>query len=379
MSCEKSDADELNTNVDNRQIPFCNPIAKREIQLEGKNRAYLEPPRTRAEHGVGRISRLPVSLRIVLESLLRHCDGKRVTESQVRALANWQPERQARRRDPVHGRARRAQLRGGHSAARRPHRDPRRGAAHGLPGLDRRARGAARHGARPHATVDYHGTPDALGKNMALEIERNDERFRFVKWAMQAYKGIRLMPPGWGILHQLNLEFLAPGYLEKDGVCYPDSLVGTDSHTCMIAGLGCVGWGVGGIEAQAAVLGQPVYFLTPDVVGVHVTGALKHGVTSTDLVLHVTEMLRKAKVVGQVRRVLRRRRGEPDAARPRDDLQHGRRIRRDDRLFPGRRADLPLSRADRPPGGARARGRRRITARRAASARRAKAKSTTAA
>ncbi|HET7158345.1 MAG TPA: aconitate hydratase AcnA, partial [Burkholderiales bacterium] len=148
-------------------------------------------------------------------------------------------------------------------------------------------------------TVDYHGTPDALARNMKLEIERNEERFRFVKWAMQAYDGIRLMPPGWGILHQLNLEFLAPGFLEKDGVIYPDTLVGTDSHTCMIAGLGTVGWGVGGIEAAAAVLGQPVTFLTPDVVGVHVTGALKHGVTSTDLVLSVTEMLRQAKVVGQ--------------------------------------------------------------------------------
>jgi aconitate hydratase len=148
-------------------------------------------------------------------------------------------------------------------------------------------------------TVDYHGTPDALARNMALEIKRNEERFRFVKWAMQAYKGIRLMPPGWGILHQLNLEFLAPGFLEKDGVCYPDTLVGTDSHTCMIAGLGVVGWGVGGIEAEAAMLGQPVYFLTPDVVGVHVTGGLKPGINATDLVLQVTEMLRQAKVVGK--------------------------------------------------------------------------------
>ncbi len=214
---------------------------------------------------------------------------------------------------------------------------------------------------------------------MELEISRNEERFRFVKWAMQAYDGIRLMPPGWGILHQLNLEFLAPGYLEKDGVVYPDSLVGTDSHTCMIAGLGTVGWGVGGIEAEAAVLGQPVYFLTPDVVGVHVTGALRHGVTSTDLVLHVTEMLRQAKVVGQVRRVLRRRREEPHAARSRDDLQHVARIRRDDRLFPGRRADLPAT--SRRPGGRKSACARskRSTARRAASARRAKAKSTTAA
>ncbi|MEQ1775564.1 MAG: aconitate hydratase AcnA, partial [Burkholderiales bacterium] len=148
-------------------------------------------------------------------------------------------------------------------------------------------------------TVDYYGTPDALNKNNQLDMQRNAERFRFVKWAMQAYKGIRLIPPGGGILHQVNLEYLAPGVLERDGAYFPDSLVGTDSHTGMIAGLGCVGWGVGGIEAEAATLGQPVYMLTPDVVGVHVSGALKPGVTATDMVLHVTEMLRGAKVVGK--------------------------------------------------------------------------------
>ena len=148
-------------------------------------------------------------------------------------------------------------------------------------------------------TVDFHGTADALQKNMQIEVDRNRERFSFVKWAMQAYKGIRFVPPGFGILHQINLEFFAPGLLSKDKTWYPDTLVGTDSHTGMIAGLGTVGWGVGGIEAQAAVLGQPVYMLTPDVVGVHVTGQLPAGVTSTDLVLHVTEMLRQAKVVGK--------------------------------------------------------------------------------
>src|SRR5690606_12361656 len=148
-------------------------------------------------------------------------------------------------------------------------------------------------------TVDFYGTKDAADRNMALDFERNAERYRFVKWAQHAYDGIRLFPPGSGILHQLNLEVLAPGFLSQDGYVLPDTLVGTDSHTCMIAGLGVVGWGVGGIEAEAAVLGQPVFFLTPDVVGVHVTGALREGVTATDLVLHVTEMLRKAKVVGK--------------------------------------------------------------------------------
>ncbi len=136
-------------------------------------------------------------------------------------------------------------------------------------------------------------------RKMELEITRNTERFRFVKWAMQAYDGIRLFPPGTGILHQVNLEFLARGVLFDDGVVYPDTLVGTDSHTSMIAGLGVVGWGVGGIEAESSALAQPYYMLTPDVVGVQVTGALRPGVKSTDLVLHVTEMLRKHKVVGK--------------------------------------------------------------------------------
>ena len=274
-------------------------FAKCEIDLGlGRKYAYHSVPALE-QHGIGRVSRLPVSLRIVLESLLRNCDGKRVTEHQVRALANWRPN--GRREGEVPFTVGRVVL----------------NCAAGIPLLgDLTAiRGAVKRMGYPgeivgpkvpvdmaldHTlTVDYHGTPDALARNMELEIRRNEERFRFVKWAMQAYKGIRLMPPGWGILHQLNLEFLAPGFLEKDGVCYPDTLVGTDSHTCMIAGLGVVGWGVGGIEAEAAMLGQPVYFLTPDVVGVHVAGKLRQGITATDLVLRVTEMLRQAQVVGK--------------------------------------------------------------------------------
>jgi aconitate hydratase len=277
--------------------PF-DPIARREIELDGRRRAYYSLPALE-ESGAGRISRLPVSLRIVLESLLRNCDGRRVTERQVRALAGWQPN--AAREEEIPFTVARVVL----------------NCAAGIPLLgDLTAiRGAVTRGGHPAGlvqpkvpvdmtldhtlTIDHHGTPDAIARNMALEAQRNFERFRFVKWALQAYDGIRFLPPGWGILHQLNLEFFAPGFLEKDGVVCPDSLVGTDSHTCMIAGLGVLGWGVGGIEAEAAVLGQPVYFLTPDVAGVHVTGRLQHGVTSTDLVLHVTEMLRRAKVVGQ--------------------------------------------------------------------------------
>ena len=277
--------------------PFA-AIAKRDIDLNGAKRSFYSL-RALEERGVGPVSRLPVSLRIVLESLLRNCDGKRVTERQVRALANWRPN--GRREEEVPFTVGRVVLNCAAGIPLLGDLTAIRGAVKrmGCPGESVEPKVPVDMALDHTLTVDYHGTPDALARNMELEIRRNHERFRFVKWAMQAYKGIRLMPPGWGILHQLNLEFLAPGYLEKDGVCYPDTLVGTDSHTCMIAGLGVVGWGVGGIEAEAAVLGQPVYFLTPDVVGVHVTGTLRHGVTATDLVLHVTEMLRKAKVVGQ--------------------------------------------------------------------------------
>ena len=139
-----------------------------------------------------------------------------------------------------------------------------------------------------------------MQRNLEIEFQRNRERYQFLKWGMQAFDTFKVVPPGIGIVHQVNLEYLAKGVLSSaDGVYYPDTLVGTDSHTTMINGLGIVGWGVGGIEAEAGMLGQPVYFLTPDVVGVHLTGALREGVTATDLALTVTQMLRKAKVVGK--------------------------------------------------------------------------------
>ncbi|MFO1162232.1 MAG: aconitate hydratase AcnA [Reyranellaceae bacterium] len=249
--------------------------------------------------GLGRIARLPVVLRVILESLLRHCDGRRITEGQVRALAGWQPD--APRSEEIPFTVGRIALNCAAGIPLLGDLAAMRSTMHrlGLP-VDRVVPAVPVDMALDHTlTVDFHGAPDALGRNMALEIERNRERFEFVKWAVQAYDGIRLLPPGAGILHQLNLEFLAPGILLKDGLCFPDTMVGTDSHTGMIAGLGVVGWGVGGIEAQGALLGQPVSFLTPDVVGVHVSGAMRAGVTATDLVLHVTEMLRKAKVVGK--------------------------------------------------------------------------------
>ena len=249
--------------------------------------------------GGGNISRLPVSLRIVLESLLRNSGGTLVTDDNVRELAAWQPNAARTAEIPfIVGRVVLNCMAGipllGDLTAIRGEVNRR-----GLP-MSRAEPKVPVDMVLDHTlTVDYHGTPDAAKKNNALDMQRNAERFRFVKWAMQAYKGIRLIPPGGGILHQVNLEYLAPGVLERGGAYFPDTLVGTDSHTGMIAGLGCVGWGVGGIEAEAATLGQPVYLLTPDVVGVHVVGALRPGVTATDMVLHVTEMLRGHKVVGK--------------------------------------------------------------------------------
>ncbi|HLM00559.1 MAG TPA: aconitate hydratase, partial [Pyrinomonadaceae bacterium] len=147
--------------------------------------------------------------------------------------------------------------------------------------------------------VDYAGSEAAYQRNMEIEFNRNEQRYRFLKWGTQAFNGFGVVPPGIGIVHQVNLEYLAKGVFEREGVYFPDTLVGTDSHTTMINGLGIVAWGVGGIEAEAGMLGQPVYFLTPDVVGVNLSGELPQGATATDLVLRITEMLRKAKVVGK--------------------------------------------------------------------------------
>jgi aconitate hydratase len=249
--------------------------------------------------GVGKISRLPVSIRIVLESVLRNCDGIKVTEAHVRQLANWQPN--APRTEEIPFTVARvilqdftgvpllADLAAMRSAAARAGKEPKK--IEPLVPVDM----VVDHSIQ----VDKFGTPDALDLNMRIEFERNRERYQFLKWGMQAFDTFKVVPPGVGIVHQVNMEYLARGVMEKDGLCFPDTLVGTDSHTTMINGLGIVGWGVGGIEAEAAMLGQPVYFLTPDVVGVHLTGTVKAGVTATDVVLTITEMLRRAKVVGK--------------------------------------------------------------------------------
>jgi len=251
------------------------------------------------KQGVGPISRLPISIRIVLESVLRNCDGKKVSEQDVKTLANWNAKKPAPVEIPFvvarvvlqdfTGVPLLVDLAAMRSTVSRLGRDPKM--IEPLVPVDL----VVDHSVQ----VDFFGSAQALRLNLDLEFKRNRERYQLLKWGQQAFQTFGVVPPGIGIVHQVNLEYLAKGMLEKDGVCYPDTLVGTDSHTTMINGLGVVGWGVGGIEAEAGMLGQPVYFLTPEVVGVHLTGAVKEGVTATDLVLHVTQMLRKAKVVGK--------------------------------------------------------------------------------
>ena len=257
------------------------------------------------EKGVGPVSRLPVSIRIVLESVLRNCDGKKVTRKDVETLANWNAKAPANAEIPFvvarivlqdfTGVPLVVDLAAMRSAVQRLGRDPR--IIEPLVPVDL----VVDHSVQ----VDFAGSALALRLNMDMEFRRNRERYEFLKWGQQAFKTFGLVPPGIGIVHQVNLEYLAKGVLQspitdhRSPIYYPDTLVGTDSHTTMINGLGVVGWGVGGIEAEAGMLGQPVYFLTPEVVGVHMTGSLREGVTATDLALHITQMLRAQKVVGK--------------------------------------------------------------------------------
>ena len=249
--------------------------------------------------GFGNLSRLPVSIRIVLESVLRNCDAQRIREDDVRALAQWEPQTDRTAEIPFvvsrivlqdfTGVPLLVDLAAMRSAVDRIGREPK--LIEPLVPVDL----VVDHSVQ----VDVAGIPTALEKNMEIEFQRNRERYQFLKWGMQAFDTFKVVPPGIGIVHQVNLEYLARGVLSRENIYYPDTLVGTDSHTTMINGLGIVGWGVGGIEAEAGMLGQPVYFLTPDVVGVNLSGELPAGVTATDLVLRVTEILREAKVVGK--------------------------------------------------------------------------------
>jgi aconitate hydratase len=247
------------------------------------------------------IQRLPVSIRVVLESVLRNCDGKKITDKHVKQLAGWKPTAKRSAEIPFvvarvvlqdfTGVPLLADIAAMRSVAQTMGKDP--GRIEPLVPVDLVV---------DHSImIDYFGTQNALDLNMKLEFKRNEERYQFMKWGMQAFNTFGVVPPGFGIVHQVNLEHLARGvhHDAETNVYYPDTLVGTDSHTTMINGIGVVGWGVGGIEAEAGMLGQPVYILTPDVVGVELKGQLRGGVTATDLVLTLTELLRKNKVVGK--------------------------------------------------------------------------------
>ena len=264
----------------------------------GKSAKYYSLPALAKTYP--KISRLPISIRIVLEAVLRNLDGKKVTEEHVRELANWEPT--AHRIDEIPFIVARVVLQDFTGVPLLADLAAMRNVAASL--------GKNAKSIEPlvpvdlvvdHSVmIDHFGTKDSLDLNMKLEFSRNKERYQFMKWGMQAFDTFGVVPPGFGIVHQVNLEYLARGvHKTKDDVFYPDTLVGTDSHTTMINGIGVVGWGVGGIEAEAAMLGQPVYMLTPDVVGFELTGHLREGCTATDLVLTVTELLRKHKVVGK--------------------------------------------------------------------------------
>ncbi len=253
--------------------------------------------------GLGTLSALPYSLRVLLENVLRNVDGFAVLEEHVRALAAWSPSRLPEQEVPFKparvllqdftGVPAIVDLAAMRSAMQRLGGDPQRINPQ-IPAdlvIDHSVQ------------VDHFGRPDALDLNARLEFERNRERYEFLRWGQNAFRNLRVVPPATGIVHQVNLEYLAKGVLrcQRDGraVALPDTLVGTDSHTTMINGLGVLGWGVGGIEAEAAMLGQPFSFLIPEVVGVRLTGELSEGATATDLVLRVTEILRQIGVVGR--------------------------------------------------------------------------------
>ncbi len=249
------------------------------------------------------VSRLPVSIRIVLESVLRNCDGVRATEGDVKRLASWNAAAPGNYEVPFvvsriilqdfTGVPLLVDLAAMRDAAAAQGKDP--SAVEPLVPVDL----VVDHSVQ----MDYAGTPSAFEKNLETEFGRNRERYEFLKWGQQAFKTFSVVPPSTGIIHQVNMEYLARLVFEAEcgggKVFYPDTLVGTDSHTTMINGMGVVGWGVGGIEAEAGMLGQPVCFKVPEVVGVHMTGRLSEGATSTDLALFVTQMLRREKVVGK--------------------------------------------------------------------------------
>ncbi|MBK1659973.1 aconitate hydratase AcnA [Paracraurococcus ruber] len=274
---------------------------RRTLTVDGKTYHYFSLPE--AAKSIGDIARLPYSLKVLLENVLRYEDGRSYTVDDAKAIAGWLPSGKSEKEVPF-----------------RPARILMQDFT-GVPGVVDLAAmrdGIIKLGGDPRRVnplvpvdlvidhsvmVDHSGTPDALQKNVDIEFERNGERYEFLRWGQSAFDNFRVVPPGTGICHQVNLEYLAQVVWTMsdagDLYAYPDSCYGTDSHTTMVNGLGVLGWGVGGIEAEAAMLGQPIAMLIPDVIGFRLVGKLKEGVTATDLVLTVTQMLRKKGVVGK--------------------------------------------------------------------------------
>ena len=273
------------------------------LERHGNGACHFHSLPALQERGYGDLSRLPVSIRVVLESLVRNCDGKTVTEQDVKALAGWNAASPVDAEIPFivariilqdfTGVPLLVDLAAMRAAVADLGHDPQ--AIEPLVPVDL----VVDHSVQ----VDRSGTAEAFRANLRFEFERNRERYEFLKWGQQAFDTFSVVPPAVGIVHQVNLEHLARVVFEKaeenETLLYPDTLVGTDSHTTMINGLGVVGWGVGGIEAEAGMLGQPVYFKTPEVIGVNLHGALRQGVTATDLTLRITELLRAEGVVGK--------------------------------------------------------------------------------
>ena len=277
------------------------PFSARDTFQTGAGQAGIYRLTKLEDAGLCNIAALPYSIRVLLESVLRNCDGRQITEQDVRRLAGWQPAGRPAIEIPFKparvvlqdftGVPAVVDLAAMRSAMKRLHGDPKR--INPLVPVDL----VIDHSVQ----VDRFGSPDALAENMALEFQRNRERYEFLRWGQQAFSNFRVVPPAVGIIHQVNLEFLAKCvFLRPDAagtVALPDTLVGTDSHTTMINGLGVVGWGVGGIEAEAVMLGQPLYMLAPEVIGFELRGQLPPGATATDLVLTITQILRKEGVV----------------------------------------------------------------------------------
>ena len=275
---------------------------RRTLSVNGKNFDYFSL-KAAEEKGVGSITRLPYSMKVLLENLLRYEDGRSVTTDDIKAAASWDGKPNAD--DEIAFRPARVLLQD----------------LTGVPAVVDLAAmreamvkiGGDVQKINPLCPVDLvidhsvmidnFGTPDAFKQNVDLEFSRNQERYEFLRWGQGAFSNFRVVPPGMGICHQVNLEYLAKTVwtTEEDGktIAYPDTLVGTDSHTTMVNGLAVLGWGCGGIEAEAAMLGQPISMLLPEVIGFKLTGAMKEGTTATDLVLTVTQMLRAKGVVSK--------------------------------------------------------------------------------